>query len=601
MTTNDAGSCEWLVGEIVHSHLIGRGELEPVVAAFQADTPYADATALAEHLVRRGLLTTFQATRLLDEQGRGLVLGPYVLVDTLGSGSLGTVYKALGKADRRAYAVKVLPVRSPWNVRQARRRLQAFPTEPHPAVVPFLDVGTSAGLYYLVWPFAEGADLEQVVRRDGLLPPARAALIALQVAQALQWCERHRTYHGSIKPSNVMLGPDGQTRLLDFGVGALLAAGDEESLVDTLSEANATSGMFDYTAPECYIDPARRSVRGDQYSLGCTLYQGLTGRVPFPDGTVFDKMVAHQKQGPVPVVALNPGVPAALAAVIERLMQKAPEARYNSTDELITALTPLARLSFVYVPKSPTPAPLLPGRAPAAAPRPGPSLLAAVQPRVPPPPSSGALSAPPRTPVPRLSTSGQSGIMPPGSAPPASNSGPSTPPPASSPSYPPIPLQSPPGPLLPPAPAPGRPFWQRFLRALAFWRTAADPVACTLLTPGGLLPGETVSIQVVVHHTDRSEQARSLPDWRGTQVIPGPIDRGEAVGLHLALPEAEVLRPLGQVEWTGLSAAALFSARVPPDWPPGRPLRGTLTIGLRQQPVARLGFTLPVATPQTTQ
>src|SRR5262249_28666837 len=160
----DVGTCEWLAGEIVNSHLLERGVLDPVVTEFQTENPYADATALAEHLVRQGYLTAFQATRLLEAQGRGLVLGPYVLVDAVGSGSRGTVNKALGRADERAYAAKVLPVRSRWNVRQARKHLQAFPAEPHPAIVPFLDVGTSAGLHYLVWPFAEGETLEQAVR-----------------------------------------------------------------------------------------------------------------------------------------------------------------------------------------------------------------------------------------------------------------------------------------------------------------------------------------------------------------------------------------------------------------------------------------------------
>src|SRR5438067_4550729 len=134
MPPTDSGSCAWLATEIDLSHLVNREALAPVVAAFQADNPYADATALAEHLVRLGLLTTFQATRLLEGQGRGLVLGPYVLLDAVGTGSLGTVYKAAGKADRRAYALKVLPAHGRWNVRQARRRVQAFPEQPHPAV-----------------------------------------------------------------------------------------------------------------------------------------------------------------------------------------------------------------------------------------------------------------------------------------------------------------------------------------------------------------------------------------------------------------------------------------------------------------------------------
>src|SRR5437764_11227309 len=117
MTPTETGTCDWLATEIAFSHLVEPRDLDPVMAAFQADNPHADGTALAEHLVKRGLLTTFQATRLLEGQGRGLILGPYVLWDVLGTGNMGTVYKALGRADRKPYAVKVLPVRGPWNVR----------------------------------------------------------------------------------------------------------------------------------------------------------------------------------------------------------------------------------------------------------------------------------------------------------------------------------------------------------------------------------------------------------------------------------------------------------------------------------------------------
>jgi serine/threonine-protein kinase len=589
MAKNDPSSCDWLVGEIVHSHLIERGDLEPIVTAFQKDNPAADSAALAEHLVRRGFLTTFQATRLLEGQGRGLVLGPYILVESIGSGSVGTVYKALGKADRRAYALKVLPSSSQWNVRQARKRLQTLPTEPHAAVVPILDVGTSAGLHYLVWPFIDGETLNQSVRREGLLPPARAGLIGLQLAQALQWCERHDTYHGAIKPSNVILCPEGQARLLDFGIGTLLTEGDDGALVDTLVQANSTSIMLDYTAPECLSDPAKFTVRGDQYSLGCTLYFGLTGRTPFPDGGAVEKMKAHQSQEPIAVALLNPGVPPVLAGVVERLMHKAPEARYNSVDELMTALMPVARLSAVYLPPARKTAPFLVPRPQSPASRHSGSLLAAVEPRTPTkPPSSNSL-APPRP-------AGRSSVLLPAVTDAANGA-------AAAPSpYPPVALATPSAaPSFPAAAPPKRSLLQRLGRAMAFWRTTADPVGCTVLTPSGMLPGETVTVQVVLHHAERSEQARTLPDWRGTQNIPNRVERGETVGLHLALQGVEVAKPTGQIVWAGLSAAALFSVRVPLDWVPGRPLPGVLTLGVRQQPVARLEFALPVAAPQKAQ
>jgi serine/threonine protein kinase len=577
MTSNETGTCDWLSTEIVVSHLVEKKELDPVAAAFQADNPYADATALAEHLVKLGLLTTFQVTRLIEGQGRGLVLGPYVLVDSLGTGSMGVVYKALGRADRKPYAVKVLPVRGPWNVRQARKKLQQFPEEVHPAVVPWLDVGTSAGLHYFVWPFAAGETLAAAVARDGLLPPARAALIGVQLAQALQWCERNHVWHGAIKPSNVMLGKDGQTRLLDFGIGVLLAGAEEESLVDTMAESSAVASLVDCTAPECVLDPNKRSIRGDQYSIGCTLYYGLTGRYPFPDGTTTEKMLSHQREEPTPVAVLNPGVPNALAAAIDRLLQKAPEARYNHTDELIAALTPLARQSAIYVPPPPAQAftqsrPL--SQTPA---RPSASLLSLGSARLSTPPPS---LTPPR--IVRPSFAAAPADTPSAIVLPRRPSGPKHPGPD----------------VLPATPPPRRTFGERLQRTLFFWRDRTDPVACTLLTPGGLTPGESATIQVVLHHTDRADQAKTLPDWRGTLPLPEPLDRGEAVGLNLWLQGAEMPKPLATIDWHGYSAAALFMMRVPADWPPGQPIQGTLTVGQNQRPIGKLQFTVPVASEQ---
>src|SRR5262249_56007195 len=124
--------------------------------------------------------TELQADRIVQGKTQGLVLGPYTLTDAIGSGSMGTVYKALSKNDNCWYAVKVLPRRSMWNVRLARRQVRAFEQLQHPAVVPFMDVGTSGGMHYLVWPLVDGEPLEAVVQRQGKLPADVAALYALQ-------------------------------------------------------------------------------------------------------------------------------------------------------------------------------------------------------------------------------------------------------------------------------------------------------------------------------------------------------------------------------------------------------------------------------------
>src|SRR5207245_9679972 len=106
-------------------------------------------------------------------------------MDALGSGSMGTVYKAQSKNDNQWYAVKVLPRRSMWNVRIARRKVRAFEQCKHTAVVPFLDVGTAGGMHYLSWPLVEGEVLDKLVQREAKLPPDRAAHYAFQVAEGL--------------------------------------------------------------------------------------------------------------------------------------------------------------------------------------------------------------------------------------------------------------------------------------------------------------------------------------------------------------------------------------------------------------------------------
>src|SRR5215470_3506853 len=199
MATTELGACEWFVWDLRRSNLIDRGRLDAVVGEFLNMHPGAEPPALAEHLVTQGTLTQFQADRLLQGKTQGFVLGPYTLMDALGAGSMGTVYKAVSKTDNRWYAVKVLPRRSMWNVRIARRKVRAFEGCKHPAVVPFLDVGTSGGMHYLTWPLVEGETLDKVIERQGKLSAAQTAQLGLQVAHGLTVCHQNGLFHGLLK------------------------------------------------------------------------------------------------------------------------------------------------------------------------------------------------------------------------------------------------------------------------------------------------------------------------------------------------------------------------------------------------------------------
>jgi serine/threonine protein kinase len=342
MVTAELGACEWFVYELRRSNLIDRGQLEQIVGDFLKHNPRADAAALAQNLVDQNVLSQFQADRVLSNKAQGLVLGPYVLVDALGAGSMGTVYKALSKTDQQFYAVKVLPRRSMWNVRLARRQVRQFGQFSHAAVAPFVDVGTSGGMHYLVWPLVDGDTLESLVQGQGKLSSEQTAQVGWQIANALNICHQNGIFHGLLKPSNVMIGAHNRVTVLDFGIGSLLAENEGESLVDTMSTANTLTSGLDCCSPESILEPTNRTPAGDQYSLGCTLYYCLTGRYPFSEGSAVEKMMAHQFKDPESLKDVVPDVPAKLAAVVERLMKKKPEERYRGLDEVVDELHPLA-------------------------------------------------------------------------------------------------------------------------------------------------------------------------------------------------------------------------------------------------------------------
>jgi Protein kinase domain len=340
MVTNDLGACEWFVWDLRRSGLIDRGQLDQLVGEFLKRNPRAEAPQLAEFLVQQGSLTAFQAERILNGKTQGLVLGPYILQDAIGQGSMGQVYKATSKNDTTHYAVKVLPRRSMWNVRLARRQVRSFSQFTHAGVVPFMDVGTAGGLHYLVWPLVDGQSLESVINQQGKLGVEQTALIGLHVAQGLSIAHQNNLFHGLVKPSNIMIGSDGQTRILDFGIGSLLVENEGESLVDTMSTANTLTSGLDCASPESILEPTNRTPAGDQYSLGCILYHCLAGRPPFPEGSAVEKMMAHQTKEPESIKEFSADVPDGFAEVISRLMAKKPEDRYGSCEEVVEALEP---------------------------------------------------------------------------------------------------------------------------------------------------------------------------------------------------------------------------------------------------------------------
>ncbi|GIW81223.1 MAG: hypothetical protein KatS3mg105_3030 [Gemmatales bacterium] len=459
---------ENFVINLSRSNLIERGQLEQIVEEFLRDNSDPSPPELAQYLVRNGLLTPFQAEHLLVEKPQELVLNQYVLMDVLGTGSMGTVYKAISKLDNQDYAVKLLPRRSMWNVRIARRIVRAFANIKHPAVVPFVDVGTAGGSHYLVWSYVEGEPLDKVVQRVGKLFPGVAALYGAQIAEGLSVCHAQKLVHGLIKPSNILITSEQKVLLLDFGIGTLISESEEESLIDTMSTANTVTTGLDCKSPESIINPMVRTPEGDQYSLGCVLYFCLTGRFPF-EGSPVQKMMAHQSQEPIPVRELCPQAPPALADIIARLMKKEPGERYPNIDRVASELRKLAVNEDVAVrllaepvkQESPQPrsAPrrraetMKPQPAPKPASSPTPALVSA--PANPPTPSAPATTSPPDQPRPPVQTAPRA-TTPAAPTPPAQTAPKPTtptPPPATPSTSPPAAVAQTPPPQTPPKPA----------------------------------------------------------------------------------------------------------------------------------------------------
>lgn len=327
--------------------LLSPEQLDSQWHSFRTSGDTVDARHFLQFLTQNQVLTCYQSEQLLSGQVSRLFCGSYLLREPVGTGGLGTVFLAVGREDRIQYAIKVLPLRNLWNVHIAKRQLRDFVSLPaHPTIIPFLTIDSTSWCHYLVWPYVAGETLDRIVRRTGPLSPERAAQYAAQLAEGLSICHQHGIVHGVLKPANILISPDHQPRLLDLGVGAILAdnLADEQSLLDTVSSANTAISMMDYSAPESNGEPSNLTVAADAYGLGGILYFMLSGGPPFPDGSAIEKILAQQKGEPVPIPHRNPRVSQEFGDVIARLLTPSPQKRLQDLASVRDELTRFARL-----------------------------------------------------------------------------------------------------------------------------------------------------------------------------------------------------------------------------------------------------------------
>ena len=270
----------------------------------------------------------------------------YQVVRLLGTGGMGAVFEAEHRVMQRRVALKFIKPEftvSTTAVERFRREVRAAARLSHPNIVTTYDAEDAGSKLFLVMEYVEGVSLAQLVKDRGPLPIAEACEYIRQAASGLQHAHERGMVHRDVKPHNLILAEStvasapGVVKVLDFGLAALRDEGGGE-----LTEDNVVMGTPDYMAPEQAVDAHSADIRADIYSLGCTLYYLLTGKVPYPATTTVSKILAHREQRLPSIRRARPDVPAELARVLPRLIAKKPADRYQTPAEVAAALAPFA-------------------------------------------------------------------------------------------------------------------------------------------------------------------------------------------------------------------------------------------------------------------
>jgi len=303
----------------------------------------ADLHGLLEGLVDAGLLTNYQASRVSVGKTFGLILGNYRVLDRLGVGGMGVVYKAEHILMRRVAAIKVLSIEADQDQALVTRflgEMRAVAQLRHSNIVAAMDAGMTRSakkdgltLYYFVMEHLQGQDLEGFVEKNGPLPVPRACDAIYQVASALEEANKHHLVHRDIKPSNIFLTTDDQAKLLDFGLAMQFR--------NRMTEPGTVLGTVDYIAPEQAKDSTKVDVRADIYGLGGTLFYCLTGRTPFSShGSLTKDLISRLTQSAPSARSYCAEVSAELDGIIARMMALNPADRYATPQAVMRALLP---------------------------------------------------------------------------------------------------------------------------------------------------------------------------------------------------------------------------------------------------------------------
>ncbi|MGC9024619.1 MAG: protein kinase domain-containing protein, partial [Chloroflexia bacterium] len=264
-------------------------------------------------------------------------LGKYIILEEIGRGGMGAVYKARDVELDRIVAMKVLSpylVGEPHLVQRFMREARLAANLDHPNIVAIYDIGGEGGYYYFVMKYLDGRSLKEIIAQRGPLPLDEVVSIVRQLASALDYAHQQNLIHRDVKPGNVIVGSDGHVTLTDFGLAKVV-----ESM--KLTASGETLGTLEYMSPEQARGEA--SPASDIYSLGVMTYEMLAGRLPFQGSNQATLLYQHLHEPPPPLCRWNPAVPPEVEQVVLKAMAKEPAERYATAGEMARELERAAR------------------------------------------------------------------------------------------------------------------------------------------------------------------------------------------------------------------------------------------------------------------
>ncbi len=328
---------EILVKQLEDSGIVAAGKLKEFIPPKAAPK---DGEELLRELYKQNLLTKFQAQQFAQDRGESLILGNYTLLDKIGAGGMGQVFKAQHRRMERVVALKMLPAAMLKDAAAAarfQREVVAASKLLHSNIVSAFDADESNGVHFLVMEHVEGKDLSALVKKEGPFSVAKASNYILQAAKGLEFAHKKGVIHRDIKPANLLLDKEGTVKILDMGLARIEAGGDVATQAE-LTGTGAVMGTVDYMAPEQARSTHKADARADIYSLGCALYYLLIAKPLYICDSITSKLIAHQFD-PIPSLQdILPEVPDELEAVFEKMVAKKVEDRYQSMTEVIADL-----------------------------------------------------------------------------------------------------------------------------------------------------------------------------------------------------------------------------------------------------------------------